>query len=187
MGPERRRLLLLVALLVVLLGVLYRAWSERYAVPAPAGETTLAVQGQRAPAATTGAAEPAQSVHLDALNRPRPKPEPAERDPFRFRPKLAPPPPPGGMPGVRGPQEGLARPPGPPPTPPIALKFIGIVEQGAGKPKLAVLTDGLGPPMYGIEGGTVAGRYRIVRIGAESIEMEYLDGRGRQTIRLSGS
>jgi len=41
--------------------------------------------------------------------------------------------------------------------------------------------------MYGIEGGTVAGRYRVLRIGAESIEMSYLDGRGRQTIRQTGS
>jgi len=33
----------------------------------------------------------------------------------------------------------------------------------------------------------VLGQYRILRISAESIEMAYLDGRGRQTIRLSGS
>jgi hypothetical protein len=33
----------------------------------------------------------------------------------------------------------------------------------------------------------VLGQYRILRIGAESIEMSYLDGRGRQTIRLTGS
>jgi hypothetical protein len=40
--------------------------------------------------------------------------------------------------------------------------------------------------MYGKEGDIIDGRYRIVRIGAESIELTYLDGRGRQTIRLSG-
>ncbi len=41
--------------------------------------------------------------------------------------------------------------------------------------------------VYGHEGDTVLGQYRILRIGAESIEMSYLDGRGRQTIRLTGS
>jgi hypothetical protein len=66
------------------------------------------------------------------------------------------------------------------------LKFIGTVKR-EGKPTIAVLSDGQGLPLYGVEGGTVGGRYRILRIGVESIEMSYLDGRGRQTIRLTGS
>ena len=33
----------------------------------------------------------------------------------------------------------------------------------------------------------IEGRYRILQIGVESIEMAYLDGRGRQTIRLSAT
>ena len=40
---------------------------------------------------------------------------------------------------------------------------------------------------HGREGEIIDGPYRIVRIGEESIEMEYVDGRGRQTIRLSGA
>jgi hypothetical protein len=75
---------------------------------------------------------------------------------------------------------------GPPPPPPITLKFIGLMEQPGTKVKIAVLSDGQGPPMFGSEGGTVAGRYRVLRIGVESIELSYLDGRGRQTIRLTG-
>ena len=58
------------------------------------------------------------------------------------------------------------------------------MEQG-GK-KIAVLSDGQGPPLFGVEGGTVAGRYRVIKIGVESIELSYLDGRGRQTIRQTG-
>ena len=50
-----------------------------------------------------------------------------------------------------------------------------------------MLSDGRGAPLYGNEGDIIEGRYRILRIGVESIEMAYLDGRGRQTIRLSGS
>jgi hypothetical protein len=66
------------------------------------------------------------------------------------------------------------------------LKFIGLLEPSAGL-RVAVLSDGKGAPFYGREGEAVLGQYRILRIGAESIELEYIDGRGRQAIRLSGS
>jgi hypothetical protein len=66
------------------------------------------------------------------------------------------------------------------------LKFIGVLET-ANTQKIAILTDGRGAPLYGKEGDTVLGQYKILHIGVESIEMAYLDGRGRQTIRLSGS
>ena len=77
-------------------------------------------------------------------------------------------------------------PPPPPSLPPIPLKFIGVVGPSDQPQKIAVLSDGRGV-YYGREGEAIEGRYRIVRIGADSIEMSYLDGRGRQTIRLSGS
>ena len=50
---------------------------------------------------------------------------------------------------------------------------------------MAVLSDARGV-YYGREGDIIEGRYRIVKIGVESIELEYLDGRGRQTIRQTG-
>ena len=50
----------------------------------------------------------------------------------------------------------------------------------------AGLTDGRGV-YQGREGDIIEGRYRIVRIGAESIEMTFLDGSGHQVIRQSGS
>ena len=75
-------------------------------------------------------------------------------------------------------------PAGPPPPPPITLKFIGIVKKADGT-RIAVLSDGK-RPIYGVEGQEIEGRYRILKIGLESIEMSYIDGRGRQTIRLNG-
>jgi hypothetical protein len=78
-------------------------------------------------------------------------------------------------------------PSGPPPPPPIPLKFIGTVEAPSQSKRLAALVDSLGRAFQGGEGDVIAGQYRIVKIGTESIEMTYLDGRGRQTIRLSGS
>ena len=76
-------------------------------------------------------------------------------------------------------------PPGPPPAPPIALKFIGMMERANGV-KWAVLSDGKGVVMQGREGDIVDGRYRILKIGAESIELTHADGRGRQVVRLTG-
>ena len=73
-----------------------------------------------------------------------------------------------------------------PPPPPIRLKFIGIVEPSVSAKKIAVLSDG-SHVYQGREGDIIEGQYRILKIGAESIEMAYLDGRGRQTIQLTGS
>jgi hypothetical protein len=65
------------------------------------------------------------------------------------------------------------------------LKFIGIIESPqAGR--VAALSDGR-RVFQGRVGDIIEGRYRIVRIGVESIVMEYADGSGtQQTIRLSG-
>jgi hypothetical protein len=64
------------------------------------------------------------------------------------------------------------------------VKFIGIVER-VDVGRLAVLSDGRNV-YYGREGEIVDGRWRIVRIGEESLQIEYVDGRGRQTVRLTG-
>jgi len=57
--------------------------------------------------------------------------------------------------------------------------------ESSGK-KIAGLSDGR-EVWHGSEGDVILGQYKILRIGTESIEMSYIDGRGRQTIRLSGS
>jgi hypothetical protein len=82
---------------------------------------------------------------------------------------------------------GPAGPAGPAQPPPIPLKFIGIVEAPGQLKRIAALVDTTGRAFGGAEGDVVAGQYRILKIGVESIEMSYLDGRGRQTIRLTGS
>jgi hypothetical protein len=188
MATERRRQLLLGFLAIALAFIVYRTWTQTSAAPTSASNQRTAARGA-APVSSAGeqpAGPSSLEVHVSALGQDRPKPARGERNPFRFKPKPAPPPPPAPVPVVLPPPAPVV-PTGPPPPPPITLKFIGVFEQGEGKPKVAILSDGVGPPMYGVEGQPVAGRYRILRIGAESIEMAYLDGRGRQTIRLSGS
>jgi hypothetical protein len=183
MAPEQRRQLLLAAVAVVLAGAAYRIWTGPS--PTAAGRPTTSNVRNQARARDASASMTAPEVHLETLTGPRPEPGAAERNLFRFKPKpaLAPPP-------VAAPPRPPTTPPGPPPgsaVAPIALKFIGMWELPEQKRKIAMLTDGRGGvPIYGAEGDVVEGRYKILRIGVESIEMSYLDGRGRQTIRLSG-
>jgi hypothetical protein len=134
----------------------------------------------------TGAAA---DVKLDALKVERAEPTDTGRNPFRFAPKAPPPPPPppagAAAPGTATPAVSLPSvPAGPPPPPPITLKYIGLVEKADGT-KIAVLSDGR-RPIHGVEGQEIEGQYKILKIGLESLEISYLDGRGRQTIRLTG-
>ena len=192
METERRRQLVLAAVAIVLALVVYRAWPRTSAARSPASNEQARPPRTGAPpsaAAATSGGTQAPDVHLEMLEAERPKPGGTDRNLFAFKPKAPPKPPPSEVkpappPVAIGPPP---PPPGPPPPPPITLKFIGLADVGPGKPKIAVLTDGLGPPMSGREGEIVFGRYRILKIGVESIELAYADGRGRQTIRLSGS
>jgi hypothetical protein len=185
MATERTRQLVLGGLVLALIFVIVKVWPGTSAAPAPTsnrtGSTSAARQAPGAAAAPT-----TQAVHLDALNGERPKPAPAERNLFRFKPKAPPPPPPA---PIRPPQPvEPAMPPGPPPPPPLApitLKFIGVM--GPESAKIAILSDGRNPPFLGKEGAIIEGRYRILKIGVESVEIAYADGRGRQTLRLTGS
>jgi hypothetical protein len=192
--PKRRREATLAIVVVLLAIAAFAAYQTLSSSPGPSatGRTASNEQGRAAPRAgaapparTAGAHQEAPQVHLDALASDRPEPTAAARDIFRFRVKPPPPPPPPPRPVV-GPQPPPPPPP-PAPIPPIPLKFIGVVDTAPPGKRVAVLSDGRGAPVYGHEGETVLGQYRILRIGAESIEMSYLDGRGRQTIRLSGS
>ena len=128
-------------------------------------------------------------VRLDRLTASRVEPLDGGRNPFRMGAAT---PPPGQTdaarpvaPATPAMPAAPVGPPPPPPVPPIPLKFIGIVTAAGRTGKIAVLSDGRNV-MSGREGAEVDGRYRIVRIGEESIQIEYLDGRGRQTIRLTG-
>jgi hypothetical protein len=73
-----------------------------------------------------------------------------------------------------------------PPPPPIPLRYIGFLQPQSGSGRVAVLSDGRGTVIDGKEGDVIEGRYRLLRIGNDSADLIYLDGRGRQTIRLSG-
>lgn len=183
------RQILLLAVLLVVFGALTRYQLQRWEPAGPPRPASNAVA--RRPAGSdggpgNGALSGPAGVRLEALSAARPQPPEAERNPFRFQPKA--PPPPSAPPKELAPARSAepAAPPAPPPPPTIPLKFIGLVDAPKGPGKVAVLSDGRFV-YYGQEGDIIDGRFRVVRIGVESVVMEYVDGRGRQTIRLSGS
>jgi hypothetical protein len=179
MEPERRKQISLVVLGLILAFLAYRGWSRTSDQASSSSRTdTAASAAGRSP----GAPDTAPAVHLRELDEHSARPVEGRRDLFRFRPK---PPPPAPRPASLVP-DGSSGPAQPPAPPPITLKFIGVIERPERSEKIAVLRDPTGHLWSGPEGAVIEGRFRILRIGAESIEMAYLDGRGRQTIRMSG-
>ena len=127
-------------------------------------------------------------VKLELLKTAASELEPSTRNPFQFKPKAPPPAPRPPADAGRGAQPVVIAPPpvpqGPPPPPPITLKYIGVLETAQGR--VAAFRDTGGDIVYGKEGDIIDGRYRLLKIGVESADLAYVDGRGRQTIRLSG-
>ena len=126
-------------------------------------------------------------LNLERLRREHEELAPAERDLFRFKPKAPPPPPP--RPAAPPAPAVVVAPPvptGPPPPPPIQLKFIGLVDAPTQSGRVAVLSDARGNVFYGKEGDIIDGRFRVVKITTDSAELVYVDGQGRQILRLSG-
>lgn len=195
METSRRQLALLGAIVLVLSGVLY--WQSTRSEPTPeefAASVRQSVPGAasvpEAPAAAprSGASTSSQipAVALASLDLAQPEPADSGRDPFRFESAPAASPR-SGAPGTSAeapPPVRPVMPQGPPAPPPITLKFIGIARQGAGR-LYAVLRDERGV-YYGAEGDVVEGRYRILRVSAETVDVSYVDGRGRMSIPLSG-
>jgi hypothetical protein len=179
MAPDRRNRIALGVLAVVLAALAYRA----YAPATETGVTTSNPRGSTAAATGTVTSLQTPDVRLAALSQERIKPSAGERNLFQFKGKAEAP-----STGAKPASTGAAPPtvPGPPAAPavpPITLKFIGVVVTTEKSQTFAVLRDDRGV-YHGREGDIIEGRYRILKIGAESIELAYVDGQGRQTIRL---
>jgi hypothetical protein len=113
------------------------------------------------------------------------------RNPFKFGP-------PPGKPAepLKGPEPKIPLPPpvaevkvtpppaAPPPPPPIALKYYGFSSPPGVGGKTAFFLDGE-DILVAKEGETVKRRYRVVRIGVNSVVMEDTDSKRQQTIPLT--
>jgi hypothetical protein len=76
-----------------------------------------------------------------------------------------------------------AAPPAPPPPPPIPLKYYGYSTQKADGRKRAFFLDGE-EILVASEGETVKRRYKVVRIGVNSVVMEDTEHKSQQTLPL---
>jgi len=185
---QRARWIQLGVLTAVLLAVVYFVLMPALSAPTfPAGP--VATGGGRV--AAKAGPRPVE-VRLDALGKPvAPEAEGARRNPFKMG-AATPAPAPEGTVAARTPPKPATPvapvpvgPPPPPPVPPIPYRFIGVLSGVPGQGRIAVLTDGR-TVVHGRVNEIIEGRYRIVTIGEESLQIEHADGRGRQTIRLLG-
>jgi hypothetical protein len=181
-GRPHPALLVALAAAVALLVVWWMPGKSAAPAPVPSNSRVQARPGAAPPPAGD------LNVRLDALKQPRPADDGGNRNPFRF---YTPPPPPPSPPAAERPPalptpqpEGPTVPAGPPPPPPIPLKYIGLLEV-PGQGKVAAFSD-CRTTMRAREGEIIGGQYRLVRIGVESVVLEYVDGRGRTTVRQSG-
>lgn len=153
------------------------------------GDTVAAPARRGAGPAAAAGTIPVSDVKLELLQRTRPELEDAERNLFRFQARPAPAAPPG--PRAQAPAAVPVAPPvavpsGPPPLPPIPVRFIGLVDAPTQAGRVAIFSDGRGNTLSGKEGDIIEGRYKVLKISPDAAELSYIDGRGRQTIRLSG-
>jgi len=70
------------------------------------------------------------------------------------------------------------------PPPPIPLKFYGFASK-PGEPKKIFLTSAAGDVFIAAEGEVVDRRYRVLKIGVNSVEIEDVLSNSRQTIPLT--
>lgn len=179
--PAKRNLVIGAAIAVVIVAVTMARDGD------PADPIATPTRRGTAPAAT--ATVPVADVKLELLQQKRPELEEADRNLFRFQPRPAPPAPAAPKPAPAAVQPVIPAPvvpTGPPPPPPIGLRFIGLVDAPTQAGRIGILSDGRGNIFYGKDGDIIEGRYKVLKVSPDAVELAYLDGRGRQTIRLTG-
>lgn len=185
-GPERRRQLVWLSLLLVLLAGVLWYWAGPTVTPASTSN-----QAGRAVAAEPGPLPVPDALKLDSLRASSDLTE-VGRNPFVFGQREV-----ASAPGSAflttpqtGPPPGPAVPP-PPPVPqgppPIPLRLTGLTIVQAGGRTLVTLKDPATNTLYqAFEGDIVDGRYRVVKVGVQSVVVSYLDGSGIRTLALGG-
>ncbi len=162
LNPREKRLLMLCAAVVAV--ALASVFWLRHRTPALAS----AARGASEPAP-----EPVPRIDLDRLPQERPQFAAGKRDIFAF----GPPPTPRPTPRPAGPPPTLVDPATVPTSPPVArlpplnLRYIGSVENGQGL-RVAVLLTEKNELLTGQAGEVLANRYKIAKIGLESVDLE---------------
>lgn len=87
---------------------------------------------------------------------------------------------------VAGTPTPVPMPTGPPPPPPVNVKYIGSVEAEKG-PKVAFFLTEQKEVLTGQVGDTVMNRFKVVRIGIESVDVQDLGSGQMRRIPLRGN
>ena len=176
-GPERRRQLTWLVLLLIVLAATVM-WSGRS--PAVPGVTASNPSVAVPDAGVVARPEPVQLAALDAVPEP---PEP-RRNPFGFGVRPPPPLPP--APPTPAPVFTPAAPTVPQGPPPIALRLVGAVRMPDGRTLVTLKDPATNALFTAFEGDIVDGRYRISKVTLDSAVVSYVDGTGTRTVRLGG-
>jgi hypothetical protein len=161
---------------VLVIGLAAVVWYQ-FGPTAPAAPASNPQVPAAAPVTPVKLPAPVKLAELDFL------PEPAEvgRNPFGFGARPAPPAP------VAAPMAPAlpATPPVPQGPPPIVLRLTAlIVIPGSGRTMITLKDPGTGALFQAFEGDVVDGRYRVVKVGNQSVVLSYVDGSGARTVTL---
>jgi len=186
-----RRRLLLMAVAVIVLGGLYYQFGggPTYVIPQTTGPAaTSKPQVTQRGASSRNAKQQGpvapQKLHLKEMEVVPEEPE-SGRDPFRFGVRPTPKPTPTPTPIYTPTPIPTPTPqPGPPPIP-LFLTTIIVDPNLSPKPR-AYLHDKNGVTFEGVEGDTIDGRYKLIKVGTDSVVMTYVDGSGQKVIYRGG-
>ena len=148
--------------------------------PGPATPVRAGERGRTAPAES-----PLPVIDFARIANPAPAPGLGSRDLFDF---AAPPPTPIPSPLPRAAQMEDPPPitvPTPTPLPPLNIKYIGAVERRGAK--VAMLMTERGEVLTGQAGDVVGNRFRIVKIGLESVDIQEVGSEQVRRIPLKGN
>lgn len=126
---------------------------------------------------------PLPVIGFNRVENPQPEPGIGQRDLFDF----ATPPPPPTMPPTPVPvyTPPPVTVPTPPPLPPLNIKYIGAVERRG--VKVAMLMTDKDEVLTGQVGEVVGNRFRIVKIGLESVDIQEIGSAQTRRIPLKGN
>ncbi|HEY2944646.1 MAG TPA: hypothetical protein VGN09_19585 [Vicinamibacteria bacterium] len=169
------------AVLALALAAAFYFWA-RSGTPSTASADGTA----RGPAGPVGTEPDVPRIDLARLESPQGRSGAGRRDLFDFGVPPAPPPTP--PPPVVTTPVGPPLPPPPPtptPLPPLTVRYVGAIEDKRGL-KVAVFLTDKEEVLTGQTGQLVGNRFRIVRIGLESVDIQEVGAEQIRRIALGG-
>jgi hypothetical protein len=177
-GPQRKRQLIVLGGLVLVLAIYFgRGYWPTTSAPAQASNKGTASSGKDKDKDKIVLPPPVNwSILL-----PPPLDSNTARNPFQFGQPPRPPAPP---PTTATPY--VPPPPQPPPqpmTPQVPLRCTGMSVVSETKQRIALMFDPeTGSSQWMLEGSVFDGRYKIVKVNAESVVVSFVDGTGQKTV-----